>query len=263
MIEIIDQTGRTVRLLKQPDRIVSVVPSQTELLSHLGLDEKLSGITKFCIHPEHIFRSKSRIGGTKTLDLKKIEALAPDLIIANKEENQKEQIEELASKFPIYISDIQTLDESLGMITDVGELTGTGEKAKETREKITEGFQTLEKDLQGLNMLSCLYLIWKGPWMATGKNTFVDHILTRSHFRNILSTERYPELGDNDIRNLSPEVILLSSEPFPFKEKHIEELKALCPGSKVLLVDGELFSWYGSRLLHAPPYLSALRKSLS
>lgn len=262
MTEITDQTGETVRLPKRPDRIVSTVPSQTELLSDLGLDDKIAGITKFCIHPEHIFRSKVRVGGTKSLNIEKIRSLSPELIIANKEENLKEEIEALKEICPVYISDIKTLEDSLVMIGDIGKMTGTEEKAAAMKRKIREDFSNLSGQCSSFRKLSVLYLIWKGPWMAAGSETFIDDLLHICGLSNVLAQERYPELNDHDIQELKPEVVLLSSEPYPFKEKHIDELKHLLPDSRIILADGEMFSWYGSRLLKAPAYLAKLLHSL-
>jgi ABC-type Fe3+-hydroxamate transport system substrate-binding protein len=262
MIEVVDQTGYTVRLPQRPDRIVSVVPSQTELLSELGLDEQIAGITKFCIHPDHIFRNKERIGGTKALKLDNIRALKPDVIIANKEENLKEEILALREEFPVFTSDICDLDTSLEMIRKVGQLTGTTERSEDVITGIQAGFNKMRSELASLKDKSCLYMIWKGPWMCAGKGTFIDDILDRCHLSNVVEQTRYPELTEEDIVRLAPEVIILSSEPFPFKESHISYFNDILPTTRTIVADGEMFSWYGSRLLIASGYLTDLRKDL-
>lgn len=241
-----------------PRRIVSLVPSQTELLYDLGLEEAVLGITKFCIHPEAWFRNKTRIGGTKTVHLDKIKALQPDLIIANKEENVKEQVEALTAIAPVWMSDIHTLDDAAQMISDIGQLTGKQEIAASINNRIQQGFQNLEQQAEP-QQPSVLYLIWREPWMTIGQDTFIHDILLRMGLKNAWGQQsRYPEISLQDIKDRKPDFIFLSSEPYPFKEKHIAELQTVVPAAKIILVDGEMFSWYGSRLQWAGPYLEAL-----
>lgn len=252
-----DQTGHSFQLNKKPERIISLVPSQTEFLFDLGLENSIIGITKFCIHPKELTKKIQKIGGTKTLNLDLIISLNPDLIIANKEENTKEEIEFLKSNFPVYISDIYTLSDALKMMKDIGEITNKSTEAKEIINKINSEFNLLNKSLINKKVL---YLIWKKPYMAAGKNTFINHIISLAGFNNIIEG-RYPELSFEEIKNYRADIILLSSEPYPFKDKHIEELKSLA--SQVLLVDGELFSWYGSRLQYTPQYLNLLIEKIN
>jgi ABC-type Fe3+-hydroxamate transport system substrate-binding protein len=241
-----------------PQRIVSLVPSQTELLFDLGLEEETVGITKFCVHPESWFRSKTRVGGTKSINIDKIKALKPDLILANKEENVKDQIEALTEIAPVWVSDIRTLEDGLEMIRTVGKLTDRFEKADIIAKLIQHRFEHLQQSIPQQKQ-STLYLIWRNPWMSIGQDTFIHHIMQTAGLNNVCGDQtRYPELTDEQIIKLNPSLILLSSEPYPFKEKHIAELQSLLPQAKILLVDGELFSWYGSRLLHTPPYLEKL-----
>ncbi len=251
-----DMMGRQVSFNYYPERIVSVVPSQTELLYDLGLDNEVVGITKFCVHPNDWFRNKERVGGTKKLDIEKIKALKPDLIIANKEENEQAQIEELAKDFPVWISDINNLPDALQMIQIVGMMTGMEGRANTLVEEIVQGFNDLHKANTPKRVA---YFIWKDPWMSIGHDTFIHSMIKTMGWQNVLAEEtRYPEVKLEDLKKYNPEYILLSSEPFPFKEKHIEEVKAILPDAKVLLVDGEMFSWYGSRLKKAVAYLQEL-----
>ncbi len=248
-----DQLNREIDLSSVPKRIVSIVPSQTELLFYLGLDEQIIGITKFCVHPADKVKKVAKIGGTKQLDFEKIEALRPDLIIANKEENERSQVEELMNICPVWISDIANFAEALDMIERVGALTGKTAEAKNLTETISRQFENLEITASGKRVI---YLIWRKPYMAAGKGTFIDDMLQRCGFINVVTQERYPEINAETLKNLNPDVILLSSEPYPFSQKHIEEFRVITPHAKVKLVDGEMFSWYGSRLLLAPEYLS-------
>jgi ABC-type Fe3+-hydroxamate transport system substrate-binding protein len=254
-----DQLNREIDLPTVPRRIISVVPSQTELLFYLGLDEEIIGITKFCIHPKDKFKSTPKIGGTKQLDIAKIIVLNPDLIIANKEENERGQLEELMQHFPVWISDIYDLAGALEMIERVGELVGKTTEANALNDTISRNFNELNISADGLRTA---YFIWRKPYMLVGKNTFIDSMLQKCGLINAFGLERYPEVGEQLLREAKPDVILLSSEPYPFREKHIDELKAIVPSAIIKLVDGEMFSWYGSRLLEAPSYFAQLVKEL-
>ena len=254
-MDFTDQTGRTIKLSQLPKRIISLVPSQTELLSDLGLDHEVVGITKFCVHPGEWREQKTIVGGTKTVNLSVIDALSPDLIIGNKEENTREEIELLQQKFPVWMSDIYNLEDALKMIGHVGMMTGRVSNGNKIIEDIRQQFQALKK----LPTYKALYLIWRKPWMGAASNTFIDAMLTTLGLVNSLASfTRYPELSEADIRTLNPQLILLSSEPYPFREKHIAELRLICPAAKIILVDGEMFSWYGSRLRYAVDYCNAL-----
>lgn len=255
---VTDQIGRTVQIPRSPQRIISLVPSQTELLFNLGLGERVVGITKFCVHPEEWFRTKTRVGGTKKLHLDVIRELNPDLIIANKEENNREDIEALEKDFSVWVSDVNDLDSAFDMIRSVAEITDSD--VSQLLREIEAGFA----DLKPLNLSKrVLYLIWKNPYMAAGSDTFITDMLQRCGFENVVFETRYPELTEQQMIDLNPEVILLSSEPFPFKEKHIKELLELLPNAAIKLVDGEMFSWYGSRLKHAPTYFNSLLRSIN
>jgi len=252
----IDQTGRAVQINGIPQRIVSLVPSQTELLSDLGLDHTVVGITKFCVHPEHWFWHKQRVGGTKSVHIDIVRSLQPDLIIANKEENLKEQVEELAASYPLWISDIRNLEEAFGMMAALGLITGTETAARRMIKRITNGFAGITT---AHKKTRAAYLIWQEPYMSIGADTFIHDMLLRAGFENIFSDRlRYPVVTVEEIRERDCAVLLLSSEPFPFKQAQQAILQQQLPLTKILLVDGEMFSWYGSRLLHAPPYFKSL-----
>ena len=239
-----DQLGREITLENFPKRIISLVPSQTELLADLGLVNEVAGITKFCVHPENWFRSKTRIGGTKKINFEKIAALKPDLIIGNKEENEKEQIEELMKNYPVWMSDIKTLDDAMEMIKKVGELTGKKSASENIVQKVLSEFSKLNSEIK-FPEKTAAYFIWKNPWMAAGNNTFINYLLKLCNWKNVFENQksRYPEITLHDLAEKKPEIVFLSSEPYPFKEKHITELQSVLPHAKILTVDGELFSW--------------------
>jgi ABC-type Fe3+-hydroxamate transport system substrate-binding protein len=266
-MKYIDQLGMEITLEKTPQRIISLVPSQTELLADLGLEKEVVGITKFCIHPESWFRNKTRIGGTKNFNFEKIAALQPDLIIGNKEENEKEQIEELMKMYPVWMSDIKTLEDAYVMMNAIGKITNKKSEAEYIVKNIATAFSNFESSNSRIIKSSnkkVAYFIWKNPWMVAGHDTFINEMLKLCGWKNVFSEmeSRYPEISLHDLAEKSPELILLSSEPYPFKEKHVTELKAILPNAKIITVDGELFSWYGSRLLKSPHYFLELQKSL-
>lgn len=259
MVALTDQLGRAITLSKPPERIISLVPSQTELLFYLGLNNEIAGITKFCSHPAQLANIKLKIGGTKQVNIPLIQSLKPDLIIANKEENDRVQLEELMVDYPTYISDPYNLHTALQMINDVGVLTGSEKRVEELVAGISTSFNTI-KPIQPA--LKVAYFIWRKPYMVAGTGTFINDMLQRCGFINAFAQQRYPEITIEHLVAAQPDVVLLSSEPYPFKQKHVDELTQLLPGIPVKLVDGELFSWYGSRLLHSPGYFINLINSL-
>ena len=258
---VVDQMGNSVILPDSPLRIVSLVPSQTELLYHFGLTEEVVGQTLFCIHPQLQHQSKPRVGGTKKLQLDKIRSLKPNLIIGNKEENDQSQIAELQKEFEVWMSDIKNLNDALHMITSIGEITNRAEQAAALNQSIQTAFTGLRKPIS-VTPVKVLYLIWREPYMAAGTDTFISDMMTCIGWQNALTQNRYPELTPEQIALLDPDIILLSSEPYPFKNEHIAELKMICPGAHIRLADGEMFSWYGSRLLKAVSYFRELKAEM-
>lgn len=248
--------GRQVEAPAAPQRIISLVPSQTELLHDLGLGDRVVGITKFCVHPAHWLKEKNIIGGTKKFRFDVIDDLRPDLIIGNKEENYKEGVEELATKYPVWMSDIFDFDDALTMIQEVSGICNKEEEGRKLTAAIRKGLSTIRR----LDLGKTLYLIWRKPYMAAGADTFIHKVLDMAGFQNCAPGPRYPEVTEQELMNLNPNQVLLSSEPYPFKVKHITEIKALLPDTEVRLVDGEIFSWYGSRLLKLPAYLESLQE---
>ena len=238
-----------------PKRIISLVPSLTELLFDLGLEKSVVGITKFCIHPPEWRKTKTIVGGTKNFHIERIKALQPDLIIANKEENIKEQVEALALNNNVWLTDVSSLADALQMINDIGTITHTSSKANEIAQRIAENFDAIIP----FRKISTAYFIWRNPYMTVGSDTFIHDMLTRCGFVNIYAEQsRYPAIQIDELIEKECELLLLSSEPYPFVQKHIDELQDYLPYTKIILVDGEMFSWYGSRLLQAPAYFKSL-----
>lgn len=251
----IDQMGTPIKLSALPRRIVSLVPSQTELLFDLGLDDQVAGVTKFCVHPESARKTKIIIGGTKKFDVDRIKSLKPDLAIGNKEENYPDGIEAIRKICPVWMSDVITLADAQSMIKEVSALTGKKEEGMKMLKEIKDSFSSLKR----VAPRRVLYLMWHDPLMGAASKTFIHTLLDKIGLVNVLAhRSRYPELSIEDVQQLDPKVVLLSSEPFPFAEKHIPAIKAIVPAADIQLVDGEMFSWYGSRLRHSPAYFNSM-----
>jgi len=243
-----------------PQKIISLVPSLTELIIDLGLEKKLIGRTRFCIHPEQVVSEIPVVGGTKNPNLEKIFELNPDLIIANKEENRKEDIELLRETFRTVVTDISSVEDALLAIYDLGAICGAEKRA----EKLTNAIQTELKDVPSEPALNAAYFIWKNPWMTVGRDTYIHSVMEHFHLKNIFKdSTRYPVVTLQEVEAHQPDIILLSSEPYPFKEKHIEVIEEECKSPKAVLVNGEWFSWYGSRMLSSFQKLKIFRKAIS
>jgi ABC-type Fe3+-hydroxamate transport system substrate-binding protein len=239
-----------------PLRIVSLVPSQTELLFELGLRDEVVGITKFCVHPAAQVAGKRRVGGTKTVHLERVAALKPTLILANKEENTRADVGALQAIAPVHLTDVPTLPAAYAMLREVGQLVGKAAEAAALVGQIEAAFAAMPRLPQPHRVA---YLIWRNPWMVAGSGTFIHAMLTHTGAENAFALQvRYPAITAADLAAAQPDYVFLSSEPYPFRAKHIAEVQAICPQAQVRLVDGELFSWYGSRMLHFPAYFTGL-----
>ncbi len=256
MLQFIDQIGNTIALPAPPQRIISLVPSQTELLYELGLRDEVVGITRFCIHPKEWLETKAKIGGTKRFNFDAVHALQPDLIIGNKEENYREGIEELQKHYPVWMSDIFNLECALNMMLQIGTITGKRVPAENLVATIRGKFKQLPQTIAKPRVA---YFIWRKPYMVAAGNTFIDAMLQTIGFVNCFEgAARYPEITLAQLQQQQPDFIFLSSEPYSFKQHHISEFQDACPDAKVILTDGEMFSWYGSRLLYSPDYFMRL-----
>lgn len=264
MLNFVDQIRFEHSFKTTPKRIISLVPSQTELLYDLGLEDEIVGITKFCVHPKHLKATKQIVGGTKQVKFEKIKALQPDIIIANKEENTKEIVEELSKICPVWVTNIVTIEDNLQMITDFGKLFNKRTEAQKWKDKISFAYHDFQQCIQDKPFRKVAYFIWANPYMVAGKDTFINEMLTLNRFQNIYEEKgRYPEIELETIQKEGdPEVVFLSSEPFPFKDEHAFEIGRNTHHAKTIFVDGEMFSWYGSRLLKAFDYFKQLHQKL-
>lgn len=240
-------------------RIVSLVPSITETLFDFGLTaDEVVGRTKFCIHPANSVKNVAIIGGTKTLNIEKIKSLNPDLIIANKEENERLQVEELMTDFKVWVTDVSTIEDNHQFISDLGTLLNKKELAQSLNERIAHIFTVKKNPLPP----KVAYLIWKNPYMTVGNDTFINEVLENIGGENLFKDrKRYPEVTVEELKNADQ--VFLSSEPFPFQQKHIDELQKELPDKQMILVDGEAFSWFGTHLLQVEDYLRELSKKLA
>ncbi len=257
-VSTVDMIGRNVNINQPVERIVCLVPSITELLFEIGLGHLVVGVTVFCVHPEKAIKSLPKVGGTKKVRMQAIEDLRPDLIICNQEENTLEMVQALEEQFPVWVSSISNLKECYRLILELGHIHGVTQSALNLQQAIQKAFA----EIKIRHRYRCLYLIWRNPYMSIGKDTFIHHMLALAGFDHVIDNTRYPELSAESLKDLAIDVLLLSSEPYPFKDKHIAELQKLLPNIPILLVDGELFSWYGSRLLHSPAYFNDLQRQL-
>ena len=266
MYPLIHQNIFSIPLNHTPQRIISLVPSQTEWLFDLGLGDRIIGITKFCVHPDDLIKTKEIIGGTKNINIEKIISLKPDLIIANKEENVKDQVEALQKYSPVYVSDVNNYEDACVMMLQIGLLNGRGMIAEAWLREMDDKFSKLLTQIEISSALNfkTAYLIWRKPYMAASGGTFISDMLKRCGLQNVFShLTRYPEITVKDLQNSHCQLLLLSSEPYPFQQKHMQELQSHLPNTRILLVDGEMFSWYGSRLLQAPAYFMELIRQFS
>jgi iron complex transport system substrate-binding protein len=264
MITLSDQLGTTHSFKTAPSRIISLVPSQTELIFDLGQESKLVGLTKFCVHPNHLKLTKKIVGGTKKVNIEKIRLLEPDLIIANKEENTQEIVDELSKICPVWVTDIITFEDSLQMISDFGQFLNCSNEAQKWIDKINCAYLDFQTFIKEKPIRKVAYFIWKKPYIVVGSDNFINELLKINRFENIYEhMSRYPEIELGNMKTEDgPDLILLSSEPFPFKEVDAGEIGSFVEDAQTIFVDGEMFSWYGSRLIKAFNYFKSLHQRL-
>lgn len=261
MRSVTDMMGRPLLVPHDGRRIVSLVPSQTALLHALGVGPQVVGVTKFCIHPAEARKNAQVIGGTKQIHFERIQALEPDLIIGNKEENTREIVTTLEQHYPVWMSDIADLGDALRMISDLGDLIGRSSAAGAMVQDIQARFADLPSPASP--PLRVAYMIWTDPWMAAGRDTFIHDMLEKAGYANAFADcSRYPECSPGELLRRDPDLVFLSSEPYPFRERHRKALSRQLGRSRIFLVDGTWFSWYGSHLLEAPAYFRLLADNI-
>jgi len=252
---ILDQMGRKIEINENPSRIVSLVPSLTELLYFYSMDDQIKGVTEYCAFPAEKTQKVAKVGGPKTLNIELIRELNPDLIIASKEENTKKQVEALEKEFPVWISDVCSLEDAYKMIEKIGHICNKKDLAQNLSSNIEKSMELLHYK----SNIKVAYLIWENPYMTAGKNTLINDIINKLGFNNVFEHyNRYPRITSKEISESKADFILLPSEPYHFTASHMDKFKKLCPQSKILLVNGQFFSWYGNRLLLAVNYFKTI-----
>ena len=258
MTGLVDASGVALELATPPRRIVSLIPSTTELLCALGLADALVGVTVYCVEPRDVVRDKTRVGGEKDPDLRVIAALTPDLVVANIEENRAEDVAALrAAGLPVWVTYPRTVAEGLAMIRELGELTGTAERARALLATLQPLYERVRADAAARNPVSVFYPIWRRPWMTIGADTYVHDLLATCGGVNVFGDQmRYPTVTLDEVAARAPAVILLPDEPFRFRRAHVADFEAYASvpavrDRRIHLVDGKRFSWHGPRLAEA------------
>ncbi len=256
-----DALNRTVKLDKAPTRIVSLVPSLTELLHDLSLEKQIVGITKYCVHPVHYKHTKTLVGGTKKVKFQTIKDLQPDFILCSKEENTPEMVAELEKIAPVFVSDVNTFDEALELIKQLGLILNRRTEAEHLIERILFRYREFTESIKEVSVYRTVYFIWANPWMVAGGQTFINDMLRICKFQNAYEEqERYPEIKLKGMRfKAKPELLLFSSEPHDFTDEEVYEVLRTNKKTLTVYVDGQFFSWYGSRLAKAFEHFKQLR----
>ncbi|MEQ8232210.1 MAG: helical backbone metal receptor [Gammaproteobacteria bacterium] len=243
-------------------RIVSLVPSVTELLFALDLGAQVVGRTGFCIHPREAVRRVRKLGGTKDVDLEGIRGLAPSHVIVNIDENERPTFEALCEFVPhVVVTHPNAPEDNLALYALIGGIFGREPAAAMLSGRLRTRLDKLRARRAGRPSRRVVYLIWREPWMTVSRDTYIARMLELVNWHTLPATSerRYPELTAADFRAFSPDLCLLSSEPYPFREKHLDEVRGLCgEGTDVQLIDGEMLSWYGSRAIDGLDYLARL-----
>lgn len=249
-----DGRGRSLTTPSPPQRILSLVPSTTETLFDLGCGDRVVGCTRFCVRPAEQVAELPKVGGTKDVDPERVSALRPDLILANCEENTREIFEALDSVAPLWAPLPRTVDEALSDLLHTGELIHATAQAQDWHRRI----QTARADLRAAtpgHRFSYAYLIWRSPFMTVSDDTFIASMLAETGGLNVFGEhpDRFPTTSATEIASLQPDLVLLSSEPFPFRDRHRQELHRATglPLERLRYIDGELASWHGTRMLRA------------
>lgn len=259
MRKTVDQLGRSLQYTFPPKKIVSLAPALTDTMYGLELEEEIVGRTRFCIHPHDKVNKALNIGGTKEIKLDRIHQLKPDLIIAEKEENTKEIVEELEQHYPIYVFEVQTVADAFQMMSDLGKVTDRVKQAQQ----LSQDIEVLFKDLPRAQGKRIAYVIWKRPYMVVGKHTYIQSLLETMSFINPFTQfeGRYPEVTVHDLKAADLDYLFLATEPYPFRKKDIEPMARLLPDVQPIIVDGEMF-WYGVKMLEAVPYFKRVFSKL-
>lgn len=259
MRALVDASGVALALSHPPRRIVSLIPSTTELLCHLGLADALVGITVYCIEPRDVVTTKQKIGGEKNPDVAAIVALAPDLVITNVEENRREDVEALrAAGVPVWVVYPRSVDDTVRFIRELGAITDAAARADALADEIAALAASARAAGAQRTPARVFYPIWRGPYMTINRDTYIHDVLRTVGAVNVFGErpERYPTVTLEEVAACRPDVIVLPDEPFRFRRVHVKEFEGMT--GRIHLMDGKLFSWHGPRLAEALRTLPAL-----
>lgn len=266
-LTIEDDLGDTLTLERRPERIVSLVPSITETVIALGAAERLVGITSYCVEPAEAVARIAKVGGTKGFHLDRIEALAPDLVVANKEENRKHHIDALREHYPVFVTYPRTLEDAIKMVGDLGALTGESNAAARIIADYGRAIAALDAEAVAVRLRTAC-MIWRDPWMAAGPDTYMSRLLERFGFENIFEDGggRYPETTLETIAGRRAELVILPSEPYEFGDRDRDEVQSFFTSRghdvRVIRMDGSYLTWFGVRTVAAVGYLGAAKVAL-
>ena len=262
----IDAYGQRHPRAEVSARIVSLVPSITELLFALDLGAQVVGRTGFCIHPRGRLRDVPKLGGTKDVDFETLAGLAPSHVIVNIDENTRETYARLRELVPqVIVTHPNTPADNLELFALLGGIFDREQEAAALSAAFRAALDGLRGSASGLPAQRVLYLIWREPWMTVAPVTYIANMLKLVNWHTVPATPRvrYPSLSADELCALAPDLCLLSSEPYPFRDKHIAELQTLLPpATPVRLIDGEMVSWYGSRAILGLTYLASYATQL-
>jgi ABC-type Fe3+-hydroxamate transport system substrate-binding protein len=255
-LTVVDAWGRSLTVTERPERIVSLVPSLTEALFAFGLEQEIVGVTRFCVEPRRGVADKTKVGGTKALDVAKIKALEPDLVIASAEENGPEDVTQLIDHgCPVFVTLATSVESAIDLLRQLATITGTTAAARPIIQEAKEALAFAVAAGASGERVRVFCPIWRNPYMTCGRATYVDDVITVCGGRNVFGErqERYPQLELGEMAALDPQVILLPSEPYRFTKRHKADFRAFADvtavkNGHIFLIDGRMLTWYGPRI---------------
>jgi ABC-type Fe3+-hydroxamate transport system substrate-binding protein len=255
-LTLVDALGRSLTIRKRPERIVSLVPSLTEALFAFGLEREIVGVTRFCVEPRRAVAGKTKVGGTKALDVAKIKALKPDLVVASAEENSPGDVTQLIEHgCPVFVTQVTTVESAIDLLRQLATITGTTSAARPIIQGVKEALAFVLAGSAGRERVRVFCPIWRNPYMTCGRATYMDDVITVCGGRNIFGgrQEHYPKVELAEVAALDPQVILLPNEPYRFTKRHKADFKAFSEvtavkNGHIFLIDGRMLTWYGPRI---------------
>jgi ABC-type Fe3+-hydroxamate transport system substrate-binding protein len=255
-LTVVDALGRSLTIGRRPERIISLVPSLTEALFAFGLEQEIMGVTRFCVEPRRGVSGKTRVGGTKSVDIAKIKSLEPDLVVAGAEENSAADIAQLIEYgCPVFVTMVTSVQSAIDLLRQLATITGTTVAARPIIEEAKQALAFAQAAAAGLQRVRVFCPIWRNPYMTCSRATYMADVIAVCGGRNVFDEhpERYPKVELAEIAALDPEAILLPSEPYRFTKRHKADFRALTEvtavkNGHIFLIDGKMLTWYGPRI---------------